>query len=400
MNSHINIIDIRKIFSQSQNNEINENKSHSYINIVNNFQKYKDYLNSGKNENRNELNLIDPSRKFESNNRFENEKYKNAHKTDEYNEYQNIIKEDSKDFNKLDSKEKPFNLYEYINSLSPNMSIKSKSSKSVKRNRKLPIHISVDNSAENHHIRNQSKSSTSKGKNRHNSNSKNKENEENLEYQNLKLKNKCNLKKSSSSKLNDRIKHNNTRNQEDLNMNLLSEELKKSQSILNNNYGIFKNEFYNNNEYYNFTKETSGFLEIPSFHLWFKIYFTKNHNFSIDSCFIFDEFTNYFKKYRLNEENLPFIVRVYDTFINDEMFIIKVHDLLGSKASLLIDETLVNSSDKKECNLKHVNIGDILIVKSGKILYSKTIKDSFFGNMSELFILVNGNQNNFIIVAY
>lgn len=400
MNSHINIIDIRKIFSQSQNNEINENKSHSYINIVNNFQKYKDYLNSGKNENRNEFNLIDASRKFESKNRFENEKYKNTHKTDEYIEDQNIIKEDSKDFDKLDSKEKPFNLYEYINSLSPNMSIKSKSSKSVKRNRKLPIHISVDNSAENHHIRNQSKSSTSKGKNRHNSNSKNKENEENREYQNLKLRNKCNLKKASSSKLNDRIKHNNTRNQEDLDMNLLSEELNKSQSILNNNYGIFKNEFYNNNEYYNFTKEISNFLEIPSFHLWFKIYFTKNHNFSIDSCFIFDEFTNYFKKYRLNEGNLPFIVRVYDTFINDEMFIIKVHDLLGSKASLLIDETLVNSSDKIECNLKHVNIGDILIVKSGKILYSKTIKDSFFGNMSELFILVNGNQNNFIIVTY
>jgi hypothetical protein len=147
---------------------------------------------------------------------------------------------------------------------------------------------------------------------------------------------------------------------------------------------------------------------IPSFHKWFKVFYSKHLSRKISSSsekntlnWTSEHFYKYFSNYSLPNLTMfnkltnnfgPLICRVYETNQIDYYYLLRVHDLFGNYACLVIDDSTDNIGLFN--GIKAMMHGDLLIIKSATYLYTQAIRMSFF----EIFLSIDGNKENYIII--
>lgn len=125
--------------------------------------------------------------------------------------------------------------------------------------------------------------------------------------------------------------------------------------------------------------------EISSFRLWYRIYFQKVLKLKLQSrpsevansnSFLKD-FMSFFHSYKINTSNQPFICRVTSNSLIDFVYVIKVCDLFGNTASLIISTDNQNLiSDNEAYTILEAQAGDLLVIKSAQYLYSEKILEN------------------------
>lgn len=99
--------------------------------------------------------------------------------------------------------------------------------------------------------------------------------------------------------------------------------------------------------------------------------------------------------FNLKEENRnfgPLICRVYETIQIDYYYLLRVHDLFGNYACLIVDDSTDNVGLFN--GIKAMLLGDLLIVKTASYLYTQSVRMSFH----EVYLSVDGNKENYIII--